>query len=83
MKTLFLIFLVGFILVAGGLGVLDLLFSIIGVVFGLVVGLFSLVVGLVGGLFGLVVGSLALVFVVILPLLIVAVIIGGILKLVF
>lgn len=83
MKTLFIIFLVGFILIVGGLGILDLIFTLIGGLIGLIVGLFGVVVGLVGGMIGLVVGSLAVLFTLILPILIIGAIIGGILKLVF
>ena len=83
MKTLFVIFLIGFILIAGGLGIFDLAITLIVGLFGLIAGLFGLVVGLVGGIVGLVVGSLAIVFTIVLPILIIGAIIGGILKAVF
>ena len=82
MKTLFLICLITFILFAGGLGILDLVFSLLGGLIGLVVGLFGLVVGLIGGIIGVVVGSIAIVFTVLLPLLILGAIVVGFFKLV-
>ncbi len=44
MKTLLVIFLIAFLLVAGGLGILDLAFTLIGGLFGLIVGLIGMVV---------------------------------------
>jgi len=78
LKTLFLIFAVGFIALYLGGEVLGMLFGVIGTVFGALVGFLGAIIGLVVGIIGI----LFAVFGLFLPILILGLIVVGIVKLV-